>query len=346
MPPGDEAAARRAQPITQRYRRGGRAALMEILLTGGSGFIGGHLARALAEAGHRVRIYDLRAPADARDSHVADVRDADALARALAGVDLVVHLAAEHADDVQPVQRYFDTNVGGARALAAAMARTGVDRLVHYSSVSVYGDGDTDEQRSDLRPTTPYGESKRQAEQVLMDWQAAAPARRALRILRPCVVYGPGHHGNLRRWMRELERPRPWRIGDGRQLKSVAYVGNVVAATLCDLATRAGVVVHNVVDGPDLSVAALERLILDALGREGVRPRVVPPLLALAAATLFDAHAALTGARHAISRARVRKYCTGTPVRQGALYHSGFVAPYDHRAGLIATIAADPDRVR
>jgi nucleoside-diphosphate-sugar epimerase len=226
------------------------------------------------------------------------------------------------------------------------MARAGVERLVHFSSVSVYGDGDTDEQRADLRPTTPYGESKRQAEQVLMDWQSADPARRALRILRPCVVYGPGHHGNLRRWMRELDRSRPWRIGDGRQVKSVAYVGNVVAATLFDLATRAGVVVHNVVDGPDLRVVELERLILDALGRGHVRPRVVPPAVALAVATLFDLHAAATGARHAISRARVRKYCTGTPVRQGVLYRSGFVAPHDHRAGLTVTIAAETDRAR
>ncbi|SDJ49415.1 dTDP-L-rhamnose 4-epimerase [Frankineae bacterium MT45] len=124
---------------------------MRVLVTGGAGFIGQHLVRELQRRGHEVRVFDSLRP----DVHhgvvpeldaellVGDVRDADAVAGALAGIDGVCHLAAKVGlgVDVQDLPDYADSNDHGTAVLLAAMARVGVGRLVLASSMVVYGEG-------------------------------------------------------------------------------------------------------------------------------------------------------------------------------------------------------------
>ncbi|MGI8761019.1 MAG: NAD-dependent epimerase/dehydratase family protein [Jatrophihabitantaceae bacterium] len=122
---------------------------MRVLLTGAAGFIGGHVLAALAARGHEVRALDSlrsdvhRAPPRLPGLLVADVRDPDALEPALAGVDVVCHLAAKVGlgVDVQDLPDYADSNDHGTAVLLAAMARAGVRRLVLASSMVVYGEG-------------------------------------------------------------------------------------------------------------------------------------------------------------------------------------------------------------
>lgn len=125
---------------------------MRVLLTGGAGFIGQHVARELTSRGYDVRVMDsLRS-----DVHVgrasspldveivkADVRDADALDVTLRGVDAVVHLAAKVGlgIDVQDLPDYASSNDVGTSVLLAAMARAKVKRLTLASSMVVYGEG-------------------------------------------------------------------------------------------------------------------------------------------------------------------------------------------------------------
>jgi dTDP-L-rhamnose 4-epimerase len=126
---------------------------MRVLLTGGAGFIGQHVLRELLARGHEVHILDsLRPDVHAADSarsfegadlQIADVRDADAVDRALIGVDAVVHLAAKVGlgVDVYDLPDYAGSNDGGTAVLLAAMARAGVLRLTLASSMVVYGEG-------------------------------------------------------------------------------------------------------------------------------------------------------------------------------------------------------------
>jgi len=87
----------------------------KVLVTGGSGFIGARLVAALLDAGHTVTIYDKRQSELFPDLNiVADVRDKLALASACKGMDVIYHLAAEHADNVRPPTLYYDVNVKGA----------------------------------------------------------------------------------------------------------------------------------------------------------------------------------------------------------------------------------------
>jgi dTDP-L-rhamnose 4-epimerase len=118
---------------------------MRVLITGGSGFIGRAVAVAALAAGHDVRALDLvtdHVP-DGAEPVVGDVRDADVVRRALAGVDAVSHQAAKVGlgVDMDDLPRYASSNDVGTAALLAGMARAGVGRLVLASSMVVYGEG-------------------------------------------------------------------------------------------------------------------------------------------------------------------------------------------------------------
>jgi dTDP-L-rhamnose 4-epimerase len=129
---------------------------MHILITGGAGFIGSHLADLLLGQGHRVRALDSLEPqvhgAGRRrpvyldpevELHVGDVRDANAVRRALDGIDAVVHLAAlvGVGQSMYEIERYVDANTTGTAVLLEALAEQPVQRLVVASSMSVYGEG-------------------------------------------------------------------------------------------------------------------------------------------------------------------------------------------------------------
>src|SRR5262249_14242580 len=131
-----------------------------VLITGGAGFVGSHLADALATAGHEVRLFDSLEPQvhggnDARPSYLdpahrlerGDVRDAAALAPLLRQADVVFHLAAMVGvgQSMYQVRRYTDVNTMGMATLldlvAAERTRLPIRKLVVASSMSLYGEG-------------------------------------------------------------------------------------------------------------------------------------------------------------------------------------------------------------
>jgi dTDP-L-rhamnose 4-epimerase len=127
---------------------------VRILVTGGAGFIGSHVAETARDAGHEVRVLDALLPAvhpagieprlpDGVELLVGDVRDAAMVDRALRGVDAVCHQAAMVGlgIDVQDMPEYAGINEFGTAVLLAAMARADVGRLVLASSMVVYGEG-------------------------------------------------------------------------------------------------------------------------------------------------------------------------------------------------------------
>jgi len=128
----------------------------KILITGGAGFIGSHLGDALLKQGHQVRALDALLPqvhgenagrpeylAKDIELQVGDVRDADAVARALDGVDIVVHFAARVGvgQSMYEIEPYVDTNNRGTAVLLEALAKKPVKKLLVASSMSIYGEG-------------------------------------------------------------------------------------------------------------------------------------------------------------------------------------------------------------
>lgn len=143
---------------------------MNVLLTGGAGYIGSHVARALGAAGHRCVAYDSLAKghrqAVAGDLVVADVADGQALRQALGryAVEAVIHLAAfiEVAESVAQPGKYFQNNVLAGLTLLEAMRDCGVGKIVFSSTAAVYGRPSRlpIEETDALAPVNPYGASK------------------------------------------------------------------------------------------------------------------------------------------------------------------------------------------
>jgi len=154
---------------------------MAWLVTGGAGYIGAHVVRALLDAGEQVVVVDdlssglRRKVPDQVVLVEADVRDRDALARALAThrVEGVVHLAAKKAvaESVAQPMHYYRENVDGVLSLVEAMTDAGVSRIVFSSSAAVYGSPDTDFVREETPtiPMSPYGGTKLVGEWAIRD---------------------------------------------------------------------------------------------------------------------------------------------------------------------------------
>jgi nucleoside-diphosphate-sugar epimerase len=313
---------------------------MRVLVTGGSGFIGSRLLPALQARGHEVRVLDLVVrPGLEAVTQQGDVADAGAVAAALQGVDMVFHLAAEHRDDVLPIEKYYRTNVEGMRVLCAGMQQAGIRRMVFTSSVAIYGfrleDGAED---SAPTPDNHYGKSKHEAEQVLSAW-LAADAGNVAQVMRPCVVFGPGNRGNVYNLFRQVMARRFLMIGDGGNRKSMAYVDNIVDALLF-LADRPESVVVNYADKPDMSMDELVRVIARA-GGVAVPPLRLPRWLGHAAGHALDIVARASGRQFPLSAVRVTKFCANSVVNADRIRGLGFVPRHALADGIARTIAAD-----
>ncbi len=219
---------------------------MRILVTGGLGFLGAPIATALAERGHEVVALDNRfrgSGSPGVEIVEADVRDAGAVRAAVAGTEVVAHLAA-----IQGTGNFYrmpdevlDVNLRGVLEVAEACAAEGVRRLVFSSSSEVYGVPETFPTPESaplgvpdpLNPRWSYGGSKIAGELVVANY-----ARRRgfeFTILRYHNVYGPamGWDHVIPQFIRRLEGGEEFTIqGDGEQARSFCYVDDAVAATV------------------------------------------------------------------------------------------------------------------
>lgn len=152
--------------------------MTKVLVTGGAGYIGAHVAAELLREGYSVRIYDdfsnglhRRVDGKFRDIVDGDIQDREKLIQAMHGIDAVIHLAAKKAveESVQNPLKYYENNVGGTLNLLAAMSVKGVKKLVFSSSAAVYSPNDKDavDENDPTAPLSPYGATKLLSEQLI-----------------------------------------------------------------------------------------------------------------------------------------------------------------------------------
>lgn len=224
-----------------------------VLVTGGRGFIGGHLVEALRRDGTSVRVLTRETPRTEAGEVAGTLGDPLALARACEGVDTVFHCAghahAFSASGADESRLHREINYEGSRRLAEAAVAAGVRKLVFLSSVKASGDGGDACIAEDypLPPTTPYGQAKRAAEDALLGIGGAAGMR--VTVLRPALVYGAGGHGNMERMgalvRRGLFPPLP-ETGNRRSLVHVVDLVDAMRAVAEDrrAAGRIYIVAH------------------------------------------------------------------------------------------------------
>jgi len=268
---------------------------MEILVTGGAGFIGGHVAEAFARDGHDVVIldnfdpyYDVRlkehnvesaetAAAESAGSCrlvEGDVRDADLVADLVTDADAVYHQAAQAGVRANiPFRKYHEVNADGTLNILEAAAETDLHRLVLASSSSVYGKPQYLPYDEDhiTTPVSAYGASKLAAERYAMVYaeQYGVPAV----ALRYFTVYGPRMRPNMaisNFVSRCINGEPPVIYGDGSKTRDFTFVADVLEANRTLLETDAA-------DGEVLNVGSTDNISIQELA-EVVRDELAPEL--------------------------------------------------------------------
>jgi nucleoside-diphosphate-sugar epimerase len=315
---------------------------MNILVTGGSGFIGTNLTTDLLKQGHKVTIYDKqRSETYPKLCIVGDVRDREKLTGSMHGIDTVYHLAAEHRDDVRPVSLYYDVNVGGAENVVYALEKNGINRLIFTSTVAVYGLNSKDpDEESPIKPFNDYGQSKYESEVIFENW-ANTNDTNSLVVIRPTVIFGEKNRGNVYNLLNQIASKKFIMVGKGQNKKSMGYVLNLTDFLMTFLNSGPGKFVYNYADKPDLSTGDLLEITHNALGKKPSINFRIPYVVGLLGGYAFDFLSIVTGKTYSVSSIRIKKFCADTRISSDKVRQMGFNAPYLLTDGLKRMIAVE-----
>ena len=220
---------------------------MRVLVTGATGFTGGHLARALRARGHDVVAMVRNESAGAELAaagialRVADLAKPETLPSAVKHIDVIYNIAALYRQAGLPASVYHQVNATAVGQLVEAAAAAGVRRVVQCSTVGVHGDVEHPPANEDapLRPGDVYQVAKLEGERIGRD--AAARTGVELVIARPSGIYGPGDR-RLLKLFRGVARGRFVILGDGRIFYHLTHIDDLVEGLrLCgEVAAAAG----------------------------------------------------------------------------------------------------------
>jgi nucleoside-diphosphate-sugar epimerase len=244
-----------------------------VLVTGSTGFVGHVLADELANSFLVRRVVrNAAGHASVPDQVVVpDLVDREAVRRALAGVETVVH-AAGRAHVMRRMERdtdFYTSDVVGTQVLCEEAVRAGVRRFVFISSTKALGNYSMLSDATPAKPVDQYGRSKLAAEDAV---RRILPASIHSTTLRPPLIYGPGVKGNMLTLLRLVDAEVPLPLGSVQNSRSMIFVRNLAHAVIGVLNTpSAGGETFLVSDGRDLSTPDIVRGLATALRR---RPRL------------------------------------------------------------------------
>jgi len=276
--------------------------MSKVLVTGGAGYIGAHVAAELLKSGYSIRIYDdfsnglhRRVDGKFRDIVEGDMLDRAKLLAALDGIDAVIHLAAKKAveESVKDPLKYYENNVGGTLNLLGAMAAKGVKQLVYSSSAAVYSPNDKEAVLEDdpTAPLSPYGASKLLAEQLISSVGSAEQisniSLRYFNVVGSNIAeFGDNSKDNLvpKVFLALKNGKRPQIYGsdyptpDGTCIRDYIHVQDLALAHLAALKkVESGYIsqVYNVGSGKGYSVKEMMDQISKSIGRD-INPELSP----------------------------------------------------------------------
>ncbi|MBU0956177.1 MAG: NAD-dependent epimerase/dehydratase family protein [Spirochaetes bacterium] len=322
---------------------------MKVLITGASGFIGGHLAHTLVDQGHEVQCL-ARPGSRLRQFKNAGIRiirgsfeDDAVLAEAVRGVDWVFHLAA--VINAARWSEYRLVNTVYTELLLAACSKSPnkIRRFVFVSSVSAAGDSGSSgypDENADCRPDDWYGKSKLEAEAAVLSYAAIFPVT----ILRPPFVIGP-RQKELQLIMQLLKAGIYLTMGSGRKQSILIYVDDLISAMLlCAENPEAAGKVYFVSDARSDGYAWREIVatISEVLGRRNFWLSV-PFSVQLLFAGLVEGCTGLFGKTSPLTKDYVLKIRNAHWLYDASAIHRdlGYTAQYSLRRGIEEVVAYD-----
>ena len=318
---------------------------MNYIITGGTGFIGTHLANLIAEIHPEAKIYNLdivepgtplptvknyKPALKPGEKHKAtfvrcDVRQPIEVPFEVTADDVIFNFAAVHRTPGHPDREYFETNIRGAENVTAFAERHGIRKIVFTSSIAPYGAAEELKEEATLpTPNTPYGISKLVAEKIHQTWLAKDGERRELTIVRPGVVFGKGENGNFSRLYWGIRKHTFAYPGRKDTIKACIYVKELVRFILWNVEERhTPYGIFNCTYEPAYTIEHIVKTIKRVSGLTQFVPYIPNALIMPAAAC-----AKLLGSPMGICPARVKKLQISTNICGARMAGTGYTFKY------------------
>ena len=212
---------------------------MNVLITGGTGFIGSRLALKCLENGEKVRIYGQEnTPAEKENRRLIEesggevvlgsMTDLVNINKIVQGIDVVFHLAAAQHEANVPDQVFWDVNVTGTKNILDACVNARIKRFVHGSTIGVYGNKDEEiTEETICVPENIYGITKLEGENLVLSYRDKLP----LVVIRISETYGPGDR-RLLKLFKAIGKKKFLLIGSGQNLHQLIYVDDLLEGLL------------------------------------------------------------------------------------------------------------------
>ena len=239
---------------------------MKYILIGGSGFIGQHFRKILND--DLIANLDLDAGINNSDfinCNILNNQDLDSVTINYEEEVTLILLAAVHFDFQKT---FFETNVDGTRNVLEFISNhKNIKKFVFFSSVATYGISRFGkDESSDQTPVNDYGKSKLEAEKLIMNWLKNNKEVQTI-IIRPAVVFGEYNFGNVFNLFQQIRSKLFAIIGNGENIKSIAYAGNIVDSVMfCLEKVNDPLFIYNYCDYPQKNISEQSNLIISLLG--------------------------------------------------------------------------------
>ena len=240
---------------------------MNILVTGGTGFIGGHLANKLKELGHKVVICDLCAKSP---DYAYDISNYNNLLRIKDDIDVIYHIAAQTSGYIGLVEpeRDVDCNMKGTLNICRFAKERGVKKVIYTSSMAVYGEGDFFKETDEINPISHYGVSKLCGELYLKQYKQYGIDYTIFRLFN---VYGYGqdmenlNQGMVSIYLAQSLKSKTVEVkGSFDRYRDFVYIDDVVSALVLGLESKTNGEIYNVATKRKTTVGELLDLIFEA----------------------------------------------------------------------------------
>lgn len=311
---------------------------MKICIIGGSGFVGSRLL-SLFKDFDLLNIDKNPSIQNQKITLIHNICESLIDIGSLKGTDVIIHLAAEHTDNVSPKSLYYDVNVNGTKNIIAAAEKYNIKKIIFTSSVAVYGlNKECPDEYSIPDPFNHYGKSKLEAEKLLVDWLRKDELNRTLILIRPTVIFGERNRGNFYNLLKQIVNGKFLMVGNGNNTKSMSYVGNIAAfIDYCCQHINNGLYLYNYVDKPDLTTNELVLKIENITGKKLSKIRI-PYFVGYCAGLFFDIISKIFSTKFNISSVRIKKFCATTQFCSSNIRSTSFNAPFSIDESLKKTI--------